>query len=278
MPDSRVPASQPVLGMLAQLLELVADALLPTACPCGVQGRVLCRDCARILLRSPHRVDERLDALQLIAPSGATPQAANLSAPGGGAPAVPAGDASYLPRFPVLALGTYTSVMQDAVLAFKNGGHIALADAFAPPLAAGALQLLDDEEAAVLVPVPSSAAAVRRRGERHTLTLAERIAVITGTATADCLRTGGSSQRRKSSRDRRRRQQMRLSAFARVRGRIPRRAILIDDVATTGSTLAAAADALEAAGAEVIGALTIAAADPIRPAPDSPHDLHEECV
>ncbi len=131
----------------------------------------------------------------------------------------------------------------------------------------------------VLVPVPSAAAAVRRRGYDATATLAR--------SAARRLRDDHAvSVRRLLAQRRGVRDQVGLDAAARsanlagalrlrrAQGALPRGSVvvLVDDVVTTGASLAEAARALEAAGVVVLGAATVAAAAAPgrRPRPGAP--------
>jgi predicted amidophosphoribosyltransferase len=159
-------------------------------------------------------------------------------------------------------------VLQRVVLAFKDDGRHDLAPVLGRCLARSAASALADlglTAPVLLVPAPSSRAAVRRRGANLTAGLAADAAAW--------LRRRGHAvavarvlvQRRKV------RDQAGLSATARhenLAGALAvrhagavanRRVLLVDDVVTTGATLAAAARALEESGAVVVGAVTIAA-------------------
>ena len=105
----------------------------------------------------------------------------------------------------------------------------------------------------VLVPVPLHPRRLRRRGFNQAALLAEALGRRTGLRVADPLRRTGSA-RAQVGRDRSERlTAVRGSIEFYPTGALPRRAIVVDDVVTTGATLGACADALRAAGvAEVV--------------------------
>jgi predicted amidophosphoribosyltransferase len=111
----------------------------------------------------------------------------------------------------------------------------------------------------VLVPVPSTPAVARARGGDHVARLARVAARYTGTRTVGALRLGrpvyDSAGLSRSDRARNVHRAMLAAAPARPQ----RRAVIVDDIVTTGATLREAARALEAAGWAVCAGAVVAA-------------------
>jgi predicted amidophosphoribosyltransferase len=177
----------------------------------------------------------------------------------------------------------YEGPARELVRALKFRGAVALADAMAAQIAANAPPgLLGDappdspppeggtppgagsrpppRDAPVLVPVPLHPRRQRARGFNQARALAEALARRTGLAIADCLeRLGaGATQVGRGRHDRR----AGPAGLVRARGEgeagAPSRALLVDDVVTTGGTLAACAAALRSVGTHEIAALAFA--------------------
>lgn len=153
----------------------------------------------------------------------------------------------------------FEGVPARVVRALKADGRTALARELAPALGAAVDAALaaasadeGERERTVLVPIPTSPAAYRRRGYR----VVELVARRAGLRTAPLLvMARGTADQRGLDRDARRRN---VAGSLRARGAAGVRAIVIDDVLTTGATLEEAARALRAGGAQVVGAATIA--------------------
>lgn len=222
-------------GLARQAVTDLLRLVLPVACAgCGRLDEPLCGACRNALPRAGWPV----------------PELAEHGAP------------------PTWTGGDYAGVVQRVVLAFKDDGRHDLAPVLGRCLARSAASALADlglPAPVLLVPAPSSRGAVRRRG-------ADLTAGLAADAAARLRRRGHAVavarvlvQRRKV------RDQAGLSAGARhenvagalgvrhPRAVLRRRVLLVDDVVTTGATLAAAARALEKAGAVVLGAATVAA-------------------
>lgn len=178
-----------------------------------------------------------------------------------------------LPARPVQLAGVpawapvgYEGPARELVRALKFRGAVALVDAMAAQIAANAPSGLigartgPDPARPVLVPVPLHPRRMRARGFNQARLLAEALARRTGLATADCLERLGAEGTQVG----RGRHERRAGPAGRVLMRsgqateAPAHALLVDDVVTTGGTLAACAAALRSAGTGEVGALAFA--------------------
>lgn len=208
---------------LAQALALV----LPVVCAgCGEPDVSLCEVCADALRPAPHR--------QALLPDG----------PAGG--------------FPVWSGLRFEGVASRVLRALKEEGRTGLARDLAPALAAAVAA--SAHPTALLVPIPTSRAAFRRRGYR----VVDLVAARAGLRVAPLLvQTRRTADQRGLDQERRREN---VAGSLRARDVAARRVIVLDDVVTTGATLGEAVRALSHGGAEVVGAATIAAT-PLRRGP-----------
>lgn len=153
----------------------------------------------------------------------------------------------------------YEGPARALVGALKFRGAAGLAAPMAAQIVAGSPPRLLSAGTA-LVPVPLHPARARRRGFNQAERIAAQIARRTGLALEDCLRRRGPGSARQLGRSRWERLAAGIEAVVELRtgARCPPAALLVDDVITTGATLAACAAALRAAGAERAGAIAYA--------------------
>lgn len=187
---------------------------------------------------------------------------------------------------PVLAGGVYRTELAQILLAYKNRGHTDLRPVLATVLAGTLHQLAEELNHVagglpVLVPVPSSAAARRRRGYEPVgsllALLSTRGLLPAGFRRVQALwipprwelpsKRGGRWRRALAGGQKglgRSARRSNISNTMRCRASwadklVGVQCVVVDDVLTTGATLAEATRALRAAGAEVVGAVVIAA-------------------
>jgi len=151
----------------------------------------------------------------------------------------------------------YEGPARSVVRGLKYRGAAGLARPMAAQIAAGApAGLLEDP--AALVPVPLHPRRRRQRGYNQAERLAEALSRRTGLPVADVLsRRGPAGHQVGRSREER---LARLDGAVAVRAcaQPPQRAVLVDDVTTTGATLSACAAALLGAGSGSVRAVTYA--------------------
>jgi predicted amidophosphoribosyltransferase len=166
----------------------------------------------------------------------------------------------FLPREPVVLSGVrvwaplaYEGPGRDLVHALKFRGALTLAREMSALVVASAPRDLFRGD---LVPVPLHPMRGRRRGFNQAAVLAEAIARTTGLAISDCLRRRGPGPPQVG-----RTRGARLAGPAgsiEARARVPPTALIVDDVVTTGATIAACAAALRQAGATELAAIAFA--------------------
>ena len=225
----------------------VARLLVPVACAgCGLPDVVLCTVCTRPLAGPLRRCEEDVPRLDRM--DGSVP-------------------------LPVWRVAPYTATTRELVVAWKDHGRADLSRVLQATARRAGSDVAPVVAAAVegaplaVVPVPSSPGARRRRG-------ADLVAGLAGAVARGLVEAGVPARpapvlvRRRGGRD-----QVGLGARARSRnaaGSVRLRrwphwdpagtwCLLVDDVVTTGSTLAACDDLLADGGGLVLGAVVLAA-------------------
>jgi predicted amidophosphoribosyltransferase len=171
---------------------------------------------------------------------------------------------------PCAALGDYDGVLRELVLSYKDRGRYRLGRPLGRLLASVVSSLVAGP--ILLVPVPDTPAAARARHGDHLWRLARPAAAAlrrrgVPVALARPLQTRprpdsaglDTAERAAAAHEAFRPRSYRLAALRRQVARTRAPVILLDDVITTGATLAAAAGRLAAAGVPVTGAAVLAA-------------------
>jgi len=154
-------------------------------------------------------------------------------------------------------VGKYTGPLREAVLYLKYHDRRALADDVGALLAARLEAVRDEWQPEALVPVPIHPQRRRERGYNQAELLAAALGRRCGLPVRDALERVRDTPPQVGLSRKERHENVR-NAFAPRAGAAPgRRAVLIDDVQTTGATLEEAARMLRAAGAHQVYALTL---------------------
>jgi predicted amidophosphoribosyltransferase len=235
-------------------IELLALAAPVDCVCCGAEDSALCGACerqVRLLTLEPFRAEGQAPALM---------------------------DMGGAVILPVVAAGAYRGELAQAVLSFKSHGQGRLGDVLAQGLARALDAAVGGGQLLCLVPVPTSSGAFRKRGFSPVHLLLARLSRrdFPGLPVVDALRKarrpllaagpgalrGGQKGLARGDRAQRVRGSMRARSGPGVPDLRGHPCIIVDDVLTTGATLAEAARALREAGAVVRGAVVLAATRP----------------
>ncbi|NGM18169.1 ComF family protein [Eggerthellaceae bacterium zg-893] len=229
------------------LKEVALESLWPTRCAvCDAPGELLCTRCAAAL-----PAVDRWRACPLCgAPLGAVQcsECNDVMLAALGREALPFDGCAN-------AVG-FNDDTGRIVKTWKDGGERRLVEVMAARMALVA-EPSWVAEGPTVTPVPATEAALRRRGFDHGWELARTVAQALDLPLAQLLNRPRASDQRKLGKQER--ASNIAGRFAARPGMLmPRSALLVDDVCTTGATLFSACDALRAAGVEHIFALTFA--------------------
>jgi predicted amidophosphoribosyltransferase len=152
----------------------------------------------------------------------------------------------------------YSPIAQKIILAAKESGMKAADSLIVEALLFSVQQILLREQVEVLIPIPSRPSAARKRGRQFLDLITREVGGVLGIASESLL----THQRRvldQSELDHRRRWNN-LEGSLVLHGVAAKgvKALLIDDLVTTGATLLEGSRALTYAGIEVVGAATAA--------------------
>lgn len=165
----------------------------------------------------------------------------------------------------VVSAGEYAGARRRVILSFKQQGRTDVAGTLATALAHAVVHARHAHGDALIVPVPSSRAALGRRGYDPVRLLLRHAGVPFSPVLLPARRTAAQKQLGVEQRA-----ANMAGAFV-ARRRIPGiRVLLVDDVVTSGATLSEAARAIRAAGGEVVGAATLAFTKKGRSVRDNP--------
>jgi len=160
------------------------------------------------------------------------------------------------------SLGVYEAVLLNAIYAFKYGGNLTLGEKLGQLMADHLYPSFRIEDYSLIIPVPLHPRRLRQRGFNQSVILARQIAKRRGVAMdfralRRIVDTESQAGLKKEERRSNIRKAFDISGPEGIRGK---RILLVDDVYTTGSTLAECARILLKGGADAVGALTLARA------------------
>lgn len=166
------------------------------------------------------------------------------------------------PSFPIFSSIKYSPIAGKVLLAAKEGNLKVADDLIFQALSHSLSKCMEEIGRAFLIPIPSRKSVSRLRGRQFIFDLSERLSAHSGAPTFNNL-VHTRKVRDQSTLDIRGRKEN-LEGALKSQRYLSGRAILVDDLITTGATLNEAARALRQAGIEVAAAVTACVAQPLR--------------
>jgi predicted amidophosphoribosyltransferase len=171
---------------------------------------------------------------------------------------------SINPGLNVYSAIEYSDIAARVILAAKES-HIKSADLLVADAVAYALyEWLKKDWIDTLIPIPSRKSAARKRGRQFVEEIAEIVSKNSGIAVAAPIQHSRLVRDQSGLDHEQRRNNLQGALVVRGNPAGLGRALLVDDLVTTGATLNEAARALRYAGIEVVGAVTAAVAQTVR--------------
>jgi competence protein ComFC len=218
-----------------RLLERASAWIAPYSClVCGREGRLVCLDCQDRAIITKRPTCYSCNALS---EGGRTCDRCRRRSPLAG----------------VTVASHYDGQVKELILKLKFEGAREAAGITAQWLA----PLLDRVQFDLVVAVPPAAGRYRRRGYNQAELIATELAARLALPYSNPLIRLGNSRQLGQAR-RQRLEQARRAFGAASRSPLPRRVLLVDDVITTGATMAACAEALKQAGAKSVWGAAVA--------------------
>ena len=165
------------------------------------------------------------------------------------------------PHFPIYSAVQYSPIAGKVLLAAKEERLLLADELILHALTRSLFHCVQEHGIGLLIPVPSRPAIARSRGRQFVLDLSQQLSLASHLPTFDNL-AHIRKVRDQSTLDARGRSQNLAGAMKALRY-LSGKAILIDDLVTTGSTLDEAARALREIGIDVAAAVTACVAEPL---------------
>lgn len=166
------------------------------------------------------------------------------------------------PYFPIYSSIPYSPIAGKVLLAAKEHGIHRADELMVSALSHSLSFCLQEQGIGFLVPIPSRKSVARLRGRQFISDLTQEIGSDARLSTSEIL-THTRAVKDQSKLDAKERVENLEEALTSLRFRSGK-AIIVDDLVTTGVTLQEAARALRAAGIEVSAAITACVAEPLR--------------